>query len=114
MANTEIKNTLKRIRKAQNAVTNALDKSRLTQPQRDLLDELSDLFRDIDNTLLMTELNKSLDKLQEKNKKLKALNKRTQNKLEGLKKVAKAVDVAAKGVDALLKAVDILVKAGIA
>ncbi len=114
MANTEIRNTLKRIREAQNAVTSALDKSGLTQPQRDLLDELSDFFRDIDTTLVMTELNKSLDKLQDKNKKLKALNKRTQNKMEGLEKVAKAVDSAAKVVDALLKAVDILVKAGIA
>ncbi len=114
MANTEIMSVLKRVRKAQDAVTDALDKSGLTQPQRNLLDELSDFLRDLDNTYMNFKLKTGIDKLAKKSKKFGNLNKKTQKELKELKKVAKAVDTAAKVNDALVKAFDILAKAGIA
>jgi hypothetical protein len=114
MANTEIRNALKIVREAENAVTDALDKPDLTQKQRDLLDELSDSLRDLDTLLVMIDLNKSIDRLEGESNKLTDLNKRTQKSLGQLTKVAKTVDTAAKGIDALVKAFSILVKAGIA
>jgi hypothetical protein len=60
VANSEIRNALKIVREAEEAVTEALAKSGLTQPQRDLLDEISDFLRDLDNFLVIMDLGKVL------------------------------------------------------
>jgi len=44
---------LRKVRKAQNIVTDALSQSGLTSDQRKVLDELSDILRGIDNALLL-------------------------------------------------------------
>jgi septal ring factor EnvC (AmiA/AmiB activator) len=113
MANTEIRNALKSVREAEDAVTEALDQSGLTQSQRNFLNDLLDFLRDMDNHLVVIDLGKSLDELVAMSKKLDKLNKDTQRKLDELKKVAKKVDTAAVMIGALAKAFGILGEAGL-
>jgi hypothetical protein len=113
MANTEIRNVLQQVREAENAVKEALDRPGLTQQERDLLTESFDALRDLDNTLVLADMSRSIGELQAKAKGLARLNGKIQKKLAGLRKVAKAVDASAKAVDALVKAFGILLKAGL-
>jgi hypothetical protein len=113
MANTEIRNALRCVRGAEDAVTAALDQSNLTQQQRNLLNNLLDLLRDIDNFLVEMDLSESIDKLIMKSKKLDKLNKETQRKLSDLEEVANTVNAASAVIDALTKAFGILLSAGL-
>lgn len=113
MANTEKINVLKQVREAENVVTDTLEKPGLTTPQRRILDDLSDILREIDNLLLLNELNESIEELKVKSKKLKSINNRTKKQIEKLEKVADKVEKAAKAIDAIVKAFGILVSAGL-
>ena len=114
MANTEKINVLKIVREAENIVTDTLKKTGLTNPQRGILDELSDTLREIDNLLLLNELKGSTEKLKSISSKLKTINNRTKKQIDKLKDVADKVDKAAKGIDAIVKAFELFVAAGLA
>jgi len=113
MAHTEIRNALQYVRDAESEVAKALDKSRLPKPQRELLGDVADSLRELDDLLVTIDLNESIDELEEKSKELQSINKQVQKKLGDLKKVAQTVDDVAKAVDALVKAFGILVDAGL-
>lgn len=113
MANTEIRKTLQYVREAETEVNAALQQSGLTQAQRDLLDELAEALRDLDNQLVLDDLNAGAASLEEKAKQMARLNKQTQSKLKDLAKLAETVDKVAKAVDGLVKVFGILVKAGL-
>ncbi|HUU41724.1 MAG TPA: hypothetical protein VMW42_12365 [Desulfatiglandales bacterium] len=104
MANTERINALKQVHEAEDSVTNTLKKPGLTAPQRRILDELSDILKEIDKLLLLNELNDSIEELEGKSKKLKAINKRIKKQIENLEEVADKVEKAAKAIDAIVKA----------
>ncbi len=113
MANTEKVSILKIIREAETNVTNTLDEPGLTLQQRKILDDLSDVLREIDNLVLLNELKDSIEVLKEKSKALKSINKRIKSKIEQLEEVADWVENAAKAIDATVKAFGILTEAGL-
>ncbi|HBG07302.1 MAG: hypothetical protein A2075_15215 [Geobacteraceae bacterium GWC2_58_44] len=114
MANTEIRKTLQYVREAENEVTAALQQSGLTQSQRDLLDELADALRDLDNQLVLDDVNTSTAALEEKAKQMLRLNQDTREKLKELQKITETVEKVAKAVNGLVKVFGILAKAGLA
>lgn len=114
MANTERINVLKKVREAENIVTKTIEMPGLTAPQHGILDDLSDILREIDNLLLLNELNGSIEKLKSISIKLKTINNRTKKQTDKLKEVADKVDKAAKGIDAIVKAFELFVAAGLA
>jgi chromosome segregation ATPase len=113
MANTEIRTTLRYVREAENEVANALDKSGLPKQQRNLLGDVADSLRELDDLLVTIDLNESIDDLAEKSKEMQAINKQVQKKIGDLKKVAQTIDAVAKAVDALVKAFGLLAAAGL-
>ena len=113
MANTEILKALRLVRAAEDAVTAALNGSALKQPQRDVLDALSDVLRNLDSVLLTADLKDSIDELEEESGKLTELNKKAQESLGKLKKLAGAVDDVAIGIGALVQAFKTLANAGL-
>jgi DNA mismatch repair ATPase MutS len=113
MANTEKVAILKQIREAETIVSDTLDKSGLTQAQRNMLNDLLDVLREIDNLVLLNELNENIGFLKDKSKELKKVNTRVKKQTEKLKDVADKVEKAAKGIDAIIKVFGILVGAGL-
>jgi hypothetical protein len=113
MANTEKINVLKQVREAENAVTDTLDKQGLTSSQRKILDDLSDILREIDNLLLLYELNESIEELKSKSKGLKSINNRIKKQIDKLEDVADKVGKVATAIDAIIKAFGILGSAGL-
>ncbi len=113
MANTEIRNALQYVRKAEEEILEVLKQPGLNQSERDLLDEVSDIMRDLDNLLVKIDLSKEIDTLKEKSEELSKLNKRTNKELKKIKKISEVINKAATAIDALVKAFDILAKAGL-
>jgi oligoribonuclease (3'-5' exoribonuclease) len=111
--NTEIRKALKNLRDAETVVRESLEGGGLTTAERDHLSEVMGTLTDLDNFLVLEDLNSSIDQLEEKSKKLQDLNKRTQESIAKLERVAKAVGIAAKVVDGIAKACGILLKAGL-
>lgn len=113
MANTEILNTLKLVREAQTEVNTALDRSDLTDDERELLERQRTLLLDTDDVLVHADLRASITKLKNRSEKLSKINQQAQQELERLKKVAKTLDKAARALEALVQAATILGKAGL-
>jgi SpoU rRNA methylase family enzyme len=111
MANTERINVLKKVREAENIVTDTIEKPGLTTLQHGILDDLSDILREIDNLLLLNELNDSIEELKNISIKLKTINNRTKKQIDKLEEVADKVDIAVKGIDAIVKAFGLFVAA---
>jgi uncharacterized protein YydD (DUF2326 family) len=114
MANTEKITILRQVREVQSAVTDTLDKPGLTPKQRNTLQDLSVVLRDIDNLILLNELNACIDDLKDKSKKLKKINGRIKRQIESLEEISAKVEQASKIIDAVVKAFEILIGAGIA
>ncbi len=112
MANTEIRNALRLVHEAETAVREALNQP-LTERQLDDLTELFKLLVDLDDTLVIIDLNTSIDQLEQKSKGLSELIKKTKQSLEELKHIAVVVDKVAKAIDGLVQAVKILISVGI-
>jgi hypothetical protein len=108
MANTDTKKLLKQVRDAETAVTKALDGTSLTQPQRDLLDDLTDALHDLDTFLLSLDLKAETDELKKQSGKLSALNKQAKKKLKKLGTLAAVINDIAVGLDALTQVAKIL------
>lgn len=113
MANTEIINALRYVRDAEDAIAKALDKSGLPEPKRNLLGDVADSLRELDDLLVTIDLKESIDDLKKKSAKIQQINKQVQDKIGDLKKVAQTVADVATAVDALVKAFGILVSVGL-
>lgn len=113
MANTEKICILKRVREVQCDVTSALCQPCLTQGQRNILDDLTVVLRDVDNLIVLNELNECIDDLNDHSRKLKKLNGRIKRRIENLEEISDKVEQASKVIDAVVKAFGILVGAGI-
>jgi hypothetical protein len=113
MANTEKLSILKQVREVESAQTHALAKPGLTQRQRNALNDLSVVLREIDNIILLNELNECIEDLNEKSRKLKKINGRIKRQIEKLEEVSDKVEQASKVIDAVVKAFGILIGAGI-
>ena len=110
MANTEVRETLQYVRDAESEITAALQQSGLTRIQRDLLDELGDALRDLDNQLALEDLSGKTDDMEKKAKNIARLNQETQEKLKKLQKVADTVEKVAKAVDGIVKVLEVAAK----
>jgi hypothetical protein len=113
MANTEKIVILKQVREIESIVTDTLAKTGLSKRQRNALDDLLVVLRDIDKLILLNELNECIDDLKGKSKKLKNLNRRIKRQIEKLEEVSAKVDQVSTAIDAIVKAFGILIGAGI-
>jgi len=113
MANTEKMVILKQIREIESAVTKALAEPDLTQRQRNALDDLSVVLRDIDKLILLNELNECIEDLKSKSKKLNNINGRIKRQIEKLEGISAKVEQVSKAIDAIVKAFGILIGAGV-
>lgn len=109
MANGEIGEALDHVREAESAVSAALTESGLTPHQREILDHLAETLRDLDARLVLAELKSEATAFGAKARQLIALNQETQEKLQGLQKVAESVEKVAKAVNGLVKAFGVVV-----
>ena len=113
MANTEIINALRCVRNAEDAVAKVLDKPGLPKSQRNLLGDVADSLRELDDLLVTIDLKQSIDDLKKKSVEIQKINVQVQDEIGDLKKVAQKVADVATAVDALVKAFDILVSVGL-
>ena len=113
MANTEKIVILKQVREIESTVTDTLGRPGLAQRQRDALDDLSVVLRDIDKMILLNELNDCIDDLKDKSKKLKNINGRIKRQIGQLEDVSAKVEQVSKAIDAVVKAFGILIGAGV-
>jgi hypothetical protein len=113
MAEIDIETTLHSVREAERSVTAALRQSGLTQNQRDLLDELAETLRDLDNQLALGEISTKTAEFERKAVDMARLDQKTQVELQKLQKVAAAVEKAAQAVNARAKVFGVLVKTGL-
>lgn len=108
MSNTEIREALDRIREAESQVTAALQQPGLTQSQRDLLFDLAEMLRDMDNRQVLEELKADTAAFERKANQMVALSNEAQEQLKDLQQLAETVELVAKAVNGLVKAFKIV------
>ena len=113
MANTEIRNALQYVRKAENAVSDALDNDKLSDSDEKLLVKASRSLDDLDNLLVSMDISEDIGDLKKALKKLQGINTQVQEEVSEMKAVAQTVGDVADTVGALVDAFQILSTAGL-
>src|SRR5262245_20826192 len=112
MANTEIRNALKYVRDAEDAVETALEE-KPSKSEKEQLRKAWDTLCDADDLLVALHLAAQVGQLEKQSKKLAAVNEDVKKAIGHLKSVAKTIDKAAKAVDALVTVAKILISVGL-